>query len=347
MANYNSPRYRRIFAQLQTGGFRTVNNTSGTWTNALAKLVRVPENAVQMKPEMPKTEIPWLTGTRSRQPGILGRMGASWSLSNVPLIPSGAAGTAPDIDPILQNIFGQAPVIVGATSATYNFLDTGYLPLTLLDFPHGTATLTNRLIWGAFVTDFTITMNGNVLECSFNGVGGYLLDSDYYSLEGTVQKAGLTVAYPAEPGSPATAGNIIPGFGATVTVDSQVLETKVLSMTIHGSTGFRVIGNVMADAFGIAAVGGLRVMSTTIGFLDDDSTQLVDLKKQAKANANVAFAVTVGTVAGSKVVFTGSNLQLVPQNFNDQSDVVGADFPQSAFHASAVGVTDDLIIGFQ
>ncbi len=341
----NSPRYRRVFAQLQTGGFRTVNNTAGTWTNTAAKLVRVPENAVKMTPVMPKTEIPWLTGTRSRQPGILGRMGASWSLSNVPLIPSGAAGTAPDIDPILQNIFGQAPTIVASTSATYNFLDTGYLPLTILDFPHNIATLTNRMIWGAFVTDFTITFNGNVLEISFNGTGGYLLDSDYFSSEPTVPKAGLTT-YPLEVSSPATAGNIIPGFNATVTVDSQVLATKLRTMTIQGTTGFRVIGDVIADAYGITAVGGTRIMSTTMGFLDDDTAALQDLKQKAKANTNIAFSVAVGNTAGSIVTFTGQNLQLVPQDMVDQSDIVMSNFPQSTFHASAIGNTDDLAISF-
>ncbi|GAC1496109.1 MAG: hypothetical protein NVS1B6_00920 [Steroidobacteraceae bacterium] len=332
----NSPRYRRVFAAVgATGTFRTAAGVGG------AKLIRVPDLSLRMTPMMPKTEIPWLTGTRSRQPGILGRKSATWSMSNVPIIPSGVGGTPPDMDPLLQNIFGQAP-----TGSSYSFLDTGYLPLTIFDFPHGTATLTNRLIWGAFVTDFTITLNQNVLTMSLNGTGGYLLDTDNFANEDVVAKAGLG-GFPAEPGAPATAGNIIPGFGATLTVDGQAgLATKVRTMTIRGQTGYQVIGDVMSDAYGVVAVGGTRIMSTTMGFMDDDTATLADLKTKAKSNTSVAFSLVVGTIAGSIVTITGQNLQLIPQDMVDEQNIVMSNFPESTFHASAIGVTDDLAIAF-
>lgn len=343
----NSPRYRRVFAQLQSSGLRTINNTAGTWSNTGAKVIRVPQNAIKLTPNMPITPVPWLTGTRSIQPGVRGRKSGSWSLSNVPLIPSGTAGTAPDIDPILQNVFGAAPTIVASTSATYGFTDTGYLPLTLLDFIHGSTALTSRVMWGCFTTDWTITLNGDVLTTSFSGMGGFLLDSDYFSSEDTTAKAGLT-SFPLEPGSPTTAGSIIPGFGATATFNSQSIETKVRALSIRVRTGFRLIGDTIADFYPAQAVGGARRVTVNLGVIDDDTSQLQNLKQQAKSSAapSINASIVIGTTAGSRVTFNVNAIQLVPQDFEDQDDIVMANFPDADAHATAIGNVDDMTVAF-
>ena len=347
--NPNSPRYRRIFAQQQTGSypanFRTINNAAGTWSSTGAQFIRAEEGSVSMVPDMPITPVSWLTGTRSAQPGIAGRKAAGWELRNLPLIPSGTGGTKPDTDIFWQNIFGSANTATASNNA-YSFSDTGYLPFTLLDFAHGLSSLTNRLIWGCFVTEFMITLNGNVLVCDFRGRGGYLLDSTNFSNEDTIAKAGLS-SYPTEPGAATYAGNIIPGFGATLTIDSQSgLEQKVRSMQIRGTTGFQVIGDVLADAYPIQAVGGLRQCAVSIGMLDDDSATLNDIKQKAKQEASISFSLVVGSVTGSKMTIGGNNLQFPPNGFRDEGNVVMADFPEGLFHASAVGNTDDISVTF-
>lgn len=349
--NPNSPRYRRIFIQQQTSGgaypsnYRVVNNTAGTWVNTGAQLIRAPEASVTMNPLMPITEVTWLTGTRSLQPGIGGRKASSWALENLPLIPSGSAGTIPDLDIALQNVFGQASTVSVGTSVAYSFLDTGFLPFTLFDFPHNVPTLTNRLIWGCFVTEFEIILNGNVLVMNLRGGGGYLLDSDNFSSEAATAQASLTV-YPLEPSSPTYNGAIIPGFGATVTIDSQSLEQKVTSMTVRGTTGFEIIGDAIADGYPAYAVGGTRRATVSVGMTDDDSAALQDIKKKAKQQATVPYTVTIGTVAGSKLKIDGNNLQLVPNSLTDAGNRVNAQFPEAAFHASAVGQTDDIKLTF-
>lgn len=347
MAVLASPRYRRVFAQLQTGSLRQVNNSSGTWTSTGAKFIRVPANAIDFTANVPITPVPWLTGTRSMQPGIRGRKNGSVSLRNVPLIPSGAAGTAPDIDPILQNTFGAAPTIVASTSVAYNFADAGFLPLTLLDFMHSQTTLTSRLAWGCFCSGFEITLNGDVLTCSFSFVAGYVLDSTTFSAEDTTGKAALT-AWPTEPSSPTYNGSIIPGFGAVATLDSNSMETQIRSLTIRGTTGVQLVGDILADGYPAISVGGARTMGISLGVVDDDSTSLNNLKQKAKANTapTINASITVGTTAGSKVKFDINAMQLISPAMADEENLVMANFPESAAHATGIGNTDDLVMTF-
>jgi hypothetical protein len=345
----NSPRFRKVLLQQQTGGtYRTINNTSGTWTNTGAKILRIPQNGITMTPVMPKNEPQWLTGTRSRQPGILGRKSATWSMNQLQMIPSGTAGTAPDTDALWAAAFGISTGTVSAgVSVTYAFpsTDTSTYPFTLLDFPHGSTTLTSRTIWGCIPTEITFNLNGNFFDANVSGTGGYLLDSDNFSSEETVAKAGLT-SYPLE-SSPTSTGSVIAGFGGTVTIGSNSgLETKIQAATIRFQTGYRVVGDIYADGYGVAVVAGLRSVGVSLTFLDDDSSTLQAIKQAAKTNTANDTTITVGTVAGSKVQFVVKQLQLIPQDMRDQSDEVQSMFPESLGHASAVGSVDELSMVF-
>ncbi len=345
MPTYNSPRYRRLLAQLQTVDMRTVNNTSGTWTSTGYKFIRVPEGAAQFTANIPTTPVPWMTGTRSMQPGIQGRKSGSVTWNNVPFIPSGAAGTVPDLDPILQSFTGQAPTIVASTSVAYNFLDTGFLPLTLFDFAHSLTGLTSQLAWGAFVSGFEITLNQNVLTINLTFVAGYVLDSTTFSAEDTVGKAALTT-WPTEPSSPTYVGSIIPGFGATVALDSNQMELSIRSLSIRGTTGIQLIGDIIADAYPAISVGGARTMGMSIGVVDSDIAALNNLKQKAKSNARtpIPASITVGVADGSKWKFDLTQVQLGQPARTDEQNLVMIGFPDSPAHASAIGVTDDLVI---
>ena len=341
------PRLRRVFTQIQSGGFRAINNSSGTWTNTGAKLLRAGENAFRITPNMPINPVPVLTGTRSMAPGVRGRRNASWSMQSVPVIPSGTAGTAPDMDHIFQNIFGQSGTVVASTSVTYSFLDTGFVPLTILDFLNGQSSNTQKLIWGAFVSQFVLEFNQNFMTCSANGFGGFTLDSDNFSSEDTTAKAGLT-EYPTIPGSPTTAGNPIAGFGGSATFDSQSIEAKIRSMRITINTGFDMIGDVFSDAYGVQAVAGARRVSVQLGVVDDDSAALIDLKQKAKSATapTINGSVTVGTVAGSRMTVNLNAIQLITPELADNSTYVMANFPEADAHATAVGNVDDCTIAF-
>lgn len=336
------PYLRRVFIQGQTGGLRTINNTTGTWTNTGAKLVRIPENGCRLTAEKPITPVPWLTGTRSPQPGISGRKGGTFEFNNLMLIPSGTAGTAPDLDPLLQSVFGQAGAVVAATSVTYSFLDTGLLPFAIFDFIHGVSTATQQVAWGCVPQEITITLNGNIFECNVRGECGWVLQSQNFANEETVAKAGLTT-YPAEPGSPSTLGSIIPGFGATVTMGGNSFESQVQALSLTIRTGLRLKRDAIADAYPIQILGGPRSIDMSITLLDDDSANLNTIKNNAMANPPTTFdtTITVGSTAGQKAQFALKSLQIPPGVFEDATDEVKVSFTNGMAHASAIGNVDD------
>ena len=346
MAITSSPRYRRVFIQQQTSGSqRIVNNTAGVWASSGAKLLRVPQNSIRITPDQPITPVPWLTGTRSTQPGIAGRRSAAFELNNLPIIPSGTAGTVPDADSLFANIFGQAGTVSAGTSVAYSFSDSGFLPFTLLDFMHNQSTLTSRLVWGCVVEEMTFTFNGNVFEAAVTGRGGYALDSTGFSGEDATGQAGLT-AWPVEPVSPTVVGNIIPGFKGTASFDTQALETSIRAMTLKIRTGTRWVADVLSDAYPVQIVGGERQVSMTLGVLDSDAATLNDVKQKAKSQTPIAVNITIGTVAGYKVNFVMPSLQLQPYEFQDENDIVMTNFSESQGHASAIGSVDDLTLTF-
>src|SRR5438128_9966973 len=102
MPTQNSPRYERVFIQQQTA-LRTVKNTAGTWDNTGAKLLRY-VGRPGLSGGAALIQVPWKTGTRSTQPGILGRRGASFTMTNLPVVPSGTPGTAPDMAALFEGI---------------------------------------------------------------------------------------------------------------------------------------------------------------------------------------------------------------------------------------------------
>ncbi len=296
---FDNPFITRVFTQQQTA-FGAVNNSSGTWAASGSHYQRVSENGFKVTPVMPKNIPDWLTGTRSNQPGILGRKMATFEFSNMNLIPSGTAGTAPDCDDLLYSAFGQAGTVVAATSVTYNITDASPAALTLLMFRHGQTTLTNQLIWGAVAQEVEFTLNQDFLRASFRGMGAYMLDSDYFASEDTTAKAGLT-SWPTEPGSISYAGSAMPGFPATCSIDSGSVETQVIAMSIRYTSGYRVADDVIASAYGAQILAGKRSVAIRLQFRDSDLAALKDLKQKAKGNSTVAMSVVVGSVAGSKV----------------------------------------------
>ena len=255
MPNFNSPRYKRVFVQKQTN-FLQFNNSSGVWSNTSAQLLRFPEGGFTMSRIAPYTPFPVVTGDRSTLTGVRGRKNATWEMRGLPLIPSGAAGTPSDLDLIFQCAFGAAGTVVASTSVTYNFNDTGAIPLSLLEFTHGSTSLTSRALWGGIVSRITFNFNGSYLTMDVTGAGGYAIDSTGFSAFDTQAKAGLT-AFPIEPVSPTINGLPIAGFGTgyTATLDSQDLSLKVRVQSISFDTGLVLVQDVYGSPYPIAIVG--------------------------------------------------------------------------------------------
>src|ERR1017187_7599184 len=143
MAQITSPFVERVVIAPQTA-FNLVPNAAGVWTNTGAKLLRA-GSGVKLKADPTLIPNPVKTGTRSMQPGIVGRKSNNtWSLPNVPIIPSGTAGTPPDMDLLFQGIFGQAP-----TGSAYTLLDGAVSTFILARFQHLQTALTQQFGIGA------------------------------------------------------------------------------------------------------------------------------------------------------------------------------------------------------
>lgn len=351
MPNVNSPRYQQWFTQMQTT-LLAFNNSTGTWTNTSAQLQRVDENSVSIDRNAPYSRFPVLTGTKSEVAGIRGRKLSAWSIRGMPVIPSGSAGTVPDMDHFLRNIFGQTATISAGVSATYSFSDAGYLPFSLFGFVKGFATLTNRAIWACFVSRATFNFNGPFMTVDLDGFSGYDIDSTGFSVFDSQAKAGLTT-FPSIPSSPTITGQPIQGFGNgyTLAIHSQNFELLARALSITIETGFAPIANVYGSAYLVNVVGGARRITIALGdLLDDDSAALNDLKTQADTDTTGATTcnavVVAGNVAGSKVTFNVNNIQAEAFQLRDNGPAVAVEIPASAAHASTVGTVDDFTMVF-
>lgn len=423
--NINSPRYQRWYVQQQTN-LLSFNNSSGTWVNTGAQLIRVDTGSVSTTRNAPYSRFPVLTGTKSEVAGIRGRKGAAWSIRGLPVIPSGTGGTIPDTDILWQNIFGaangspagsgatatfvatsgavtsvtvtaggtgytpgatlisfptgtgatavvqvsSAGVVTGATVVTggtgytsgtatispatgnlYTFSDTGYLPFSLLGFNHAFTTLTERALWGCYITRATFNLNQNFLTCDLDGFAGYVIDNIGFSQFDTQATAGLT-AFPLEPTNPPVAGQPIQGFGLGYALISngQNLNLKVKALRVTIETGFVPEAGVLGSAYLVAAVGDSRRISVDLGdVLDDDSTQLNNLKIQSDTDlvgTGISMQVVAGNQPGSQVQWAMTNIQPNAFNLRDTGPTVSFELPTSYAHASAVGLTNDLQMCF-
>jgi hypothetical protein len=344
MPQFTSPRFERVVIAPQTT-FNAVPNGTGTWTNTGAKLLRVPSGTRLTAPP-PLIPVPWKTGTRSPQPGIVGRKStASWSLPAMPVIPSGTGGTVPDSDLLLQGIFGQAP-----TSTTYTFADSAFVPFCLGRFQHGQTALTQQFGFGCLVGDASFAINGDVFTMSASGPAYWVLDSENFANEDTAGKGGLTT-FPLELSSPTVVGTIQRGFVGTATFDANGMDTTTAPLI---SAGIRIhTGNAyVADAFGVPypalPVGGERSVGLSATFIDTDGAALNNLKVKAKAKTLMTVTLAIGATGdtGNITTFTIKGVQLNVPDYADDNARVTVTFGESAAHPSAIGVVDELTLAF-
>lgn len=338
---YTTPRILRLFTQMQTL-YTAFNNTTGTWLNTNANLIRVDQGTLDTRRGAPYSRFPVVTGSRSELSGIRGRKNASVTIRGVPLIPNGTTLTVPDTDHLLQSVFGAA-----ATSGVYSFSDTGYVPISLFAFYHG-VTQTNRAVWGGTVTRVTFHFNGLYLTMDVDIAAANVLDSVGFSAFDTQGKAALT-AFPTEPSSPTVNGTPLPGFGQgfTCTIHSQSLELKVRALSVTVETGNELVEGVYGSAYPIAIVGGARRVSIMLSAVDDNTAALNDLKTQCDtdlAATGITATIVAGTTAGNQFTWVLNNIQPNAFNMRDEGAMVITEVPVSYAHASGVGQTDDMTL---
>jgi hypothetical protein len=284
------------------------------------------------------------TGTGSALAGTDGRLSGSFQ-GEVPLMPSGAAGTAPNCDPILANIFNGTATLVSVTSATYNFVDGVSNPLSIFDYNETGSGNDSRYGHSGFIENFTINLGGSgVVNLGFDGKFFYVVEKDYFATDDATGKAGLT-SWPAEPGSPALAGNQLGAFTASVTFGGTAVA-EFVSAQISGVTG-RTLRMDGVGKYPTGVVQGRRRISLrSLKFADSDGAGLVAVKAAAASKAVMDVIVVQGTVAGYIMTHTLKSVQFGSDGFSltENGSGVDVDFGEAEANASALANTNDYVL---
>ena len=337
----SSSRNLTLYAQVQTDA-RTIPNTTGVWTSTGAQRVRF--NTFNIAEVNPVNTPQYKTGKRSPLIGVRGRQSATFTL-NKPFIPSGAAGTVPDDDPILQSIFGQAGTVVASTSVTYSLADTlKYLSFMRYNKSGGTSP-TNAYLMGAIPQQVKFTGGGNFLDYELQGMAVGYSDSVNFAAYtgGDLARTGTLTTFPAEP-TISTNGNIIAGFGAGAgfKIGGSSLAEVRGTVDITMSMGVDSVSDALNDPYTVGFIGGLRQISISqITCIDSDNTVLNTLKQAAFTKSVQTLSLQFGSVAGSIVTFNLNNVQVGSMSWQESGAALNIQFGQSDAHATSVSVTDD------
>jgi len=254
------------------------------------------------------------TGSRSQLVGFAGRRGATFSLE-VPLIGSGTKGTAPDIDPLIEAIFGAAGDDTPATSVAYAFADA-VAGLAIFSFRDpADDNMYDRILAGGVVNNFTIAPNqDNTAALTVEGSGVYLVNHPNFANLDTAGKCGLG-SFPDEPSTPSYTGSEIPGF-----VGSATLSTGTYKISDWKITG--ALNRAMRASYGSwypdVTSQGVREITLDLDLFEENSAAMATLRHLVYSKDTFDVSLVIGEDAGNIWTFTCSNLQ-PPAEESDES----------------------------
>jgi len=336
---YSSNRTERCFVALQPlGALRTV---------ATAGLQQILHQSVTMSAGNPVERQPFKTGTPSSLAGIRGRQSGGWTLT-APIIPSGTAGTAPNMDALLQSAMGAAPVTT-VSLVTYGFA-TARKPLTIFRYDEsGLALPSDQYVMGGLPSSMKISFGGPFLMVTFSGNGVGVGDRDnfaaYVGFDAGLKGGGA--AYPVEPASPTTVGTTLPGWGGILSIDGSVLGECRGGLEVTFELGYEWISDGYSDPYAIAVVSGPRYVAVSnLTFINDDTTALQNVKQKAFLKTPMTVVIDHGNVVGSKVKLNLGNVQFPQGAFVDAGSAIDVQFNGATAAATSVGVQDDATIVF-
>ncbi len=343
-ANFSGGPLSRLYLCPQAA-LQTVPNSAGVATLTNYKLA--PHVKWQMKRGEPTLiESEYKTGTGSMQAGVAGRLALSTFSGELDIMLSGAAGTAPNIGALLDNLFGVGGTVVAATSVTYNGADhtaTAAVPafLAALYNESGSGT-TQQLGYGGFVQGWSLAIGGNgSLRLSVDGQMFYILESDNWANEDTTGKGGLTTSPVTEPSSPVLAGNMIPDFAASITFGGAAIA-EFRSMTIKGSTGRDLRIDGVGKYPDISVTQGRRRISVeSLTFADSDGAALATVKNARASKVAMDIIATQGSVAGYIATHTLKAAQFGGATFSESGNGLNIQFDTTPLHASSITNTNE------
>lgn len=296
---------------------------------------------VKLKPIVARLTRTDKTGVRSEPLGVGGRRSATWSV-DMSLAPNGTPGVAPDCDPILQAIFGQAPTIVSSTSVTYNLSDA--IKSFSLPSYRTPSTMMQRIAAGCVVTDATFNFGQDVADWQANGKAYWVVDSKNFATLDTPGKCGLA-SWPDEPSTPVTNGPMIAGFTGVATFDTNVLA-NILTASVKIASANDIPLNTFGTYYGDLPEGDVRVVSLTFVLKDKDESATSNLYQKAITKAPITVILQSGTAAGSIATLTLKGIQLDVPDLDDNQRAWTANFGESTAHPSTPAALDEVTLAF-
>jgi hypothetical protein len=303
----------RAFTQVTIPWDGEVPNSAGTATLAAADAIRHLSGSIVAAGDVIPTRAK--TGDRSNLAGQLGRRSARFDLE-VPLMGSGAAGTAPDVEAVWEAIFGKAGTVVASTSVTYDFADVvAGLAFWLFNSPTGASTV-DRVVGGGIITEFEINPNpGDIATLRVSGPGVYVANKPNFASIDSGGKMGLT-AFPSEPGSLSFAGFEIPGDEGSITINS-VATFNLQSWTVRGTLAPVFRHAALQGRYPVVADRGRRTITLDVSLYLENTSDMAALRHLAYTKGTFDAVLVIGATAGSILTLNCRNMQISEEQVAD------------------------------
>ncbi len=323
-------RLERVYVANQSN-FLTVPSFGNT--NAVRHIKANAKNDVALLVRRDKT------GSRTATQGVRGRSFGTWSYEGS-LAPSGVNGTAPDFDPIFQAIFGKASAAANG-GLQYTFQDDPIKTFAMAIY-RTPNTLNQKIAYGCAVNEATFNIGQDIAEWTATGECRFVVESDYFSSASTDEKGGLG-AFPAEPGSPVTAGSIIAGFTGLINIGGSEI-VRIRTATVKINNGAAVIKDTFGKYLPDDVEGDERNVTLSFNMYEDDTAAQQAIRRATITKTPVDADLTVGTVAGSIVQFQLKNVQLASYDSDDSARRFSLTVPDSRAFGTNLTSLDEIKI---
>ena len=338
MGNTSDSRKQRCYVQVESS-YGEIPNSGGTASVANGDACLI--TSLVTKPTTARIQRPDKTGTLSAVAGYNGRKIGEWSAS-MSMAGSGTAGTAPDCDPFLQALFGQAGTVVPATSVTYALADA-HPSLSIYNY-RSPSTMTQKVAFGAIVQSMRCSFGDDVPTMDFSGQARWVLDSLQMVdlLNGATGKGGLTGAtFPSEPASPVTNGDMAIGFTGVITIDSNTYSS-LRAGSIAMDMARELPQNIFNSYFPGGPAADLRSIGLDFRLDDEDDSDLNSLKLKAINGTHVDIIFQIGTVAGNIWTWNLNNCILGAPDDDDSERKWGVGWGSGQAFSTSITSLDEI-----
>jgi hypothetical protein len=295
----------RHFVQVTHPRAQAVPNSTGTATLAAGDVVR--HISASLNPIDNIIRSAGKTGSRGLLAALKGRKGATFS-NSYPLAGSGTAGTASDLDAVLEGIFGAAGTDSAGVSVTYALANA--IPgMTFWNFrdPAGT-NIFNEVLWGGVIETAEFAFGAEAeATVTIGGSGAYVINKPNFSSLSTASKGGLT-SFPSEPGSLAYLGTPAVAFVGSATING-VSTFKLSEARIRVSLNRQTRAS-FGSYFPDTAAAGVREISVDFSVYEEDTSDQAALRHLAFTKGVFDMTLVLGEDAGNIWTFGLNNVTI-------------------------------------